>query len=273
MADDEETWRRRLDRERKAREAAEHLLEEKSFELYSANQELRALAAHLESEVDKRTADLRRALEERELLLKEVHHRVKNNLQIIASLLDMQADVHAASPVREILHDSTYRVRAMALIHEQLYGRDDLANIELGAYAESLARTLVGALEPRADLKFENEAITVPIGTALPCGLILNEVIANALKHGRSADGRCRLAIAVIQRDGEVHISVADDGPGLREAWGSGHTRSLGTRIVQALARQLRARIQTSTGPGFRFEMRLRVESGFEVESVRGTSP
>ena len=268
MVDDEEKWRRRLERERRAREAAEHLLEEKSFELYGANQELRVLATHLESEVDKRTADLRRALEERELLLKEVHHRVKNNLQIIASLLDMQADVHAASPVREILHDSTYRVRAMALIHEQLYGRDDLANIELGAYAESLARTLVGALEPRAELKFENEAITVPIGTALPCGLILNEVIANALKHGRSTDGRCRLAIAVLQRDGEVHLSVADDGPGLREAWGSSHARSLGTRIIQALARQLRARIQTHSGPGFRFEMRLRVENALDVESV-----
>ncbi len=268
MADDEDKWRRRLERERHAREAAERLLEEKSFELYGANQELRALASRLETEVDTRTADLRRALDERELLLKEVHHRVKNNLQIIASLLDMQADVHAASPVREILHDSTSRVRAMALIHQQLYAGDDLANIELGSYAESLARTLVGALEPRADLKFENERITVPIGTALPCGLILNEVIANALKHGRSTDGRCRLAISVRKRDGEVHLSVADDGPGLSEPWGSGHTRSLGTRIVQALARQLRARIQTSSGPGFHFDMRLRVENELDVESV-----
>jgi two-component sensor histidine kinase len=261
LTDDDEKWRRRLERERAARHTAEQLLEEKSLELYRANEELRALAAHLESEVDKRTAELRRALAERELLLKEVHHRVKNNLQIIASLLDMQSDVHAASPVRDVLLDSTFRVRAMALIHQQLYAGDDLARIELGAYAATLARTLVGALEPRADLKLTTEEITVPISVALPCGLILNEVIANALKHGRSDDGRCRIAISVRAQDDVMLVSVADDGPGLREPWGSGASRSLGTRIVNALARQLRARIDTSAGPGFRFELRVRTDS------------
>jgi len=268
VSDEDEKWQRRLERERSARQTAERLLEEKSLELYLANQELRTFAAHLESEVDDRTAQLRRALSERELLLKEVHHRVKNNLQIIASLLGMQTDVHSATPLREVLLDSIYRVRAMALIHEQLYSRDDLSSIELGAYTESLARTLVGALESRADLKLDTELITVPIGTALPCGLILNEVIANALKHGRSADGRCRLLITVLARDADLVVSVVDDGPGLREPWGKGANRSLGTRIIQALARQLRARIQTSQGPGFRFEMRLRVDTSTEIETV-----
>jgi two-component sensor histidine kinase len=258
VTDDEEKWRRRLERERSARHTAEHLLEEKSLELYRANEELRALAAHLESEVDKRTAELRRALDERELLLKEVHHRVKNNLQIIASLLDMQADMHAATAVRDVLLDSTYRVRAMALIHQQLYAGDDLARIEFGAYAASLARTLVGALEPRADLTITTEAITIPIGTALPCGLILNEVIANALKHGRSADGRCRIDVSVHTQGDDMLVSVVDDGPGLSAPWGAVASRSLGKRIVNALARQLRAHIDTSVGPGLRFALRLR---------------
>lgn len=255
----EERWRRRVERERAARVEAERLLELKSLELYRANTALRVQAARLEQEVDLRTEALQRALEERELLLKEVHHRVKNNLQIIASLLDMQADQHGASAVREVLRDSTFRVRTMALIHQQLYGRDDLASIELGAYVVSLARTLVGALERDAELQVDAEAFAVPIGVAMPCGLVLNELISNALKHGRSADGRCRLTIGLREEPDAWLVTVADDGPGLAEPWALAGRRSLGARIVQALAQQLRARVEVGEGPGFRFQMRIPV--------------
>lgn len=266
---DVQKWQRRLERERHARQAAEHLLEVKSLELFHTNQQLVELTLSLEQDIQARTAELVQALQERELLLKEIHHRVKNNLQVVASMLSMQADNHPEGD-NQVLLDSIHRVRAMALIHEQLYSGADLGKIDLGGYADALAQILLSAFDPAAFLTVDVQPVMVPIGMALPCGLILNEVVSNAFKHGRSTDGTCHVTITVGPSTHGFCIGVQDQGPGLQHPWHTLKTRTLGTRIVTALARQLRPDIDTHSESGFCFRLQCPFD---DVEEPRFDPP
>jgi len=125
-----------------------------------------------------------RTLAEREVLLREVHHRVKNNLQIVSSLLAMQGDRTESDEARAALEHSGTRVRSMALVHQLLYGGKNLAYVDLAEYARVLAHELRSALEPRAELDLELHPADVTIETAVPCALVLNELLTNAFKHG-----------------------------------------------------------------------------------------
>ncbi len=194
------------------------------------------------------------ALREKETLLQEVHHRVKNNLQVVSSLLSMQASTATTPESRAALDDSTHRVRTMALIHQQLYSGTDFASIELGEYARALAGELRGAFDPRSELRVEVDAFPVALAQALPCGLILNELITNAFKHGRGEDGVCRVTIEVRRGADRFVLRVSDGGRGFTEAWSTLRRRSLGAQIVESLVRQLRARLEVESTPaGARF--------------------
>jgi two-component sensor histidine kinase len=204
---------------------------------------------------------LSRALREKETLLQEVHHRVKNNLQVVSSLLSMQASLATTDASRAALEDSTHRIRTMALIHQQLYGGTDFSAIELGEYARSLAGELRGALDPRSELRLDVDAVHVALAQALPCGLILNELVTNAFKHGRSADGICRVTIALRSKDAGFVLEVADAGRGFAEDWSTLRRRSLGAQIVESLVRQLRARLEVASTPeGARFTVHCPLE-------------
>jgi two-component sensor histidine kinase/PAS domain-containing protein len=207
-------------------------------------------------------------LAEREVLLKEVHHRVKNNLQIIASLLAMQSD-RAPPEAQRALSESTYRIRSMALVHEMLYGGADLARVEIGAYVSQLAQELRSALCPTAELTLDTCPFEVAIDEAIPVGLLINELLTNAFKHGRSADGRCRVTVC-IQRPsaGRVCIAVSDAGPGLPTRT-SPRPSSLGMTIASALARQLDATLSISEPPGATFS--LVFDTSTSAESPRAT--
>jgi PAS domain S-box-containing protein len=196
-----------------------------------------------------------RALAEREVLLKEIHHRVKNNLQIVSSLLGMQSDRMTSDEARRGLDDSVFRVRSMALIHELLYGGRDLTHVDLGGYARSLSVELRGALAPGAQLSIEVSSAQVAVEQAIPCGLLLNELITNALKHGRSPDGVCRVSVEVRREPSTIRVVVSDEGPGLPEDFAQRRRASLGMKIVDALVKQLGARFTMSSGSGARFEL------------------
>jgi PAS domain S-box-containing protein len=204
--------------------------------------------------------EVRAALAEREVLLKEIHHRVKNNLQIVSSLLSMQSDREVSAEARAALGESVHRVRSMALIHQKLYGGQDLARIELGGYARTLASELCAALAPTAKLHVETEPTELDVEQAVPCGLILNELVVNALKHGRDASGAATVRIAIGHDGGKIRIAVSDEGPGMPAGFDVAQLRqttSLGMRLIAALVRQLGATLRLEPGPGARFVVHL----------------
>jgi hypothetical protein len=139
--------------------------------------------------------ELRAALREKDVLLQEIHHRVKNNLQVVASLLDMQAEAVADPRVRAAFEDSQARLHAMALIHEQLYQGASLAHLNAADYLRRLSTHLFETYSPpdgRITLELEVEEIALELNVAIPCGLMLNELLSNALKHAFPGGGRGR---------------------------------------------------------------------------------
>ena len=208
-----------------------------------------------------------RSLSEKETLLKEIHHRVKNNLQIISSLLALQADhMEAAEPARRLLEESVHRVRAMALIHHQLYGMESLDRIELGEYARTLAETLRGAFDSGARLSVvATTTVYVTVEIGVPVGLILNELLTNAFKYGSPTGepsvGRtgpdCDILVEVGVVGDTVKIAVVDSGPGLPLEINPGRASSLGLQLVRSLCRQLRGKLTVDSDRGARFELSM----------------
>jgi two-component sensor histidine kinase len=198
-------------------------------------------------------ARLARSLAEKEVLLKELHHRVKNNLQVIASLLRLQAKAATDETVTAVLRESQHRVEAIAIIHDQLYESADLRQVPLACQANLLMANLFSAFGvdparisgqvvvcPRPD----GAPLVLSVDQAIPAGLILNELISNALKHafpdGRSGLIRIEARIEAQSYGRRVDLAVIDDGVGLPEDLASRKNKSLGLQIVEILAHQLR---------------------------------
>jgi PAS domain S-box-containing protein len=202
---------------------------------------------------------LRASLQEKELLLREIHHRVKNNLQIVSSLLSLQAESVRSSDARESLLESQARVRAMALLHETLYQSDRLGDVDFAAYVESLwaylART-IGELRSTIRLEREIEASPPDMDTAVPCALIVTELLTNAAKHAFPDSREGRIVVRSRFEDGRFTLQVSDDGIGLTDENRQEAKRrgSIGMRVIEALAGQLDATYEWS-GPGTVFTM------------------
>ncbi len=216
-----------------------------------------SVKAALESLVAERTVQLTESLAHKETLLKEIHHRVKNNLQVISSLLSMQADGVADAATRALLEQSKRRVRSMALIHERLYASQTLARIDFAEYARALSAFLVRtySLNGAVSLTVDADTTTeLDIDTAVPCGLILNELVSNALEHAFK-DGRAgQLLVSVAPRpDGGVRLEVRDTGTGLPPGFDPATSASLGMSLVLSLVRQIKGRldIDRQGGTGF----------------------
>ena len=204
---------------------------------------------------------LHQALDEKELLLKEVHHRVKNNLQIISSLINMQRDIATSEEARVPLAESASRVRAMALIHEHLYSGSSMARVDFAVYAKDLTNHLQTLLSPSAELHVAGQSIELPIDMAVPCGLILNELVTNSLKYGVSARGHCRIQVAIQLDNNDLLLSVADQGPGLPKDFQAAAADSLGFQLVLSLVRQLRANFAHDNENGASFQLRAPIPS------------
>jgi PAS domain S-box-containing protein len=211
----------------------------------------------LNDELSRRSSALAVALEEKEVLLREIHHRVKNNLQLISSMLSMQARQVAQDVVRDALVECQDRVQTIALIHERLYQSSDFAHVPFRAYAESLLAYIFNSARVgnhRLALKVEIDDIQLPLDRAIPCGLILNELTTNALKHAFPAGRSGEISIALKQLgDRRLSLVVRDDGIGLAPTIDPQKTTSLGLQLVATLADQLEAdlRIERDRGSAF----------------------
>ncbi len=203
---------------------------------------------------------IKAALAEKEVMLREIHHRVKNNMQIISSLVSLQADTLADEGMREVFGDVRDRVRAMALVHEKLYQTGDLAHLNFADYASSLLQYLWrshGALAEKVRLNLEVAPVTMPIEAAVPCGLILNELAGNALKHAfpGNSGGEVTVGLKLDPATETVCLRVSDNGDGLPAGFDWRQSRSLGLRLVQMLAGQLRGTVETGSGQGAEFRV------------------
>lgn len=189
---------------------------------------------------------LQAAIEQKDLLLKEVYHRVKNNLQVVTSLLNLQARGVTDAQVRRLLQDSADRVQSMALVHEQLYSAPDLARIDLAQYLERLGAYLMSVHRPtslRVPVRVHADSgLALDLERTVPCGLIINELVANAYKHAYvdgARDGRILVEARARTDDGKLVLAVADDGRGLPFEFDPARATSLGLRLVMTLAAQL----------------------------------
>lgn len=220
----------------------------------------------LEEEITRRREmedQIRAALNEKTLLLREVHHRVKNNLQIIISLSNLQLRQIEDPKMRQVMAETQNRVRAMALVHEKLYKSETLSDIDLAEYVRFLTSQLFAYYETdsrKVTLKTEIGKITLPINTAIPLGLIINELVSNALKHA-FPDGRAgSLFILARREDKTINLVVEDTGIGIPADLEWRNTQSLGLKLVISLVNQLDGTIDLDRTRGTAFTMVLKVK-------------
>jgi two-component sensor histidine kinase len=209
----------------------------------------------LEEHVRERTAELVNALREKDVLLREIHHRVKNNLQIISSLLGLQSHRIREQELLDALMDSQGRIRSMALVHEQLYETQDLARIEFAGYARVLARSLVQSYANSSgsvNVQVLGESVYLEIQTAIPCGLILNELVSNCLKHAFPPGSQGEVIVEISQTsESEYTLVVSDNGKGIPLSLDFNNSTTLGLRLVKNLVEsQLRGRLEVRRNKG-----------------------
>lgn len=190
------------------------------------------------------TAELRASEERKEALLREVHHRVKNNLAVICSLLHLQSTHTNDAKTTETFCDMETRIHSMALVHESLYSSENLARVDFAEYAKSLAEDVLASYEkPSTPVRLQTdlEPVKMNADLALPCGLILNELISNACKHGfpEGVSGKIHLSLRRADAAGKYTLSVQDDGIGIDPDIDVNTSKSLGLRLVRLLTQQI----------------------------------
>lgn len=245
-----------------AKQGLEATVAERTRELQQLNEAMRADIAERQQVEEA----LKAALHEKELLLKEMYHRIKNTLQVISSLLSLQAGSIEDPQVRKIFQDSQTRIYSMALIHEILQRSRDLARIDLADYLQSLVAELCrsyGTEAQRITIQTQFEEVWVSTDTAIPCGLILNELLSNAFKYAFPEDRQGDIRMALRADPGqEVTLMVRDTGVGLPDGLDFRDTDSLGLQLVCLLAEQLGGTIALERSGGTAFTVTFPLQSG-----------
>jgi PAS domain S-box-containing protein len=220
----------------------------------------------LERRVQERTAELAQAnsaledaLGRTQVLLRELHHRVKNNLQVIASLLNLQSASLHDPHIQKIVQDCQERIRAMALVHELLYRGRDLGRIDLAHYLEALAKQLFGSycIDPeRVHLSIQADEVSLDVNTAIPCGLLCHELLSNCLKHAFPAQQSGEVTVTVRSiLNGQLTVTVHDTGIGFPEVVDLHETKSLGLQVACLLAKQLQGNLTLARDRGTCFTL------------------
>lgn len=228
---------------------------------------IRDLTERLRLEAEKREARraieiadaLRANLRERETLLQEVHHRVKNNLQVISSLISIQRRSVVDPEARAALTECQTRVQAIGLVHEQLYRFTDYARVPFSDYVRTLVATVTQAIgASTVEVSLDIAVAQLPVDKAIPCGLIINELLTNAFKHAFPDGRRGHVSVALHRlADGPLELTIADDGVGLPAG---PSTTSLGMHLVETLVAQLGGSLSSTSEAGARHVVRFAVE-------------
>jgi two-component sensor histidine kinase len=227
----------------------------------------------LEQTVDSRTSELKKAkdhaeqlVDEKEMLIKEIHHRVKNNLEVISSLLELQSQGIHDDFAKAAVIEGQSRVQSIALIHHTLYRTDDVSSVEFKSFAGNLYKQVSGVFhKPGTEIDFAIDAseTQIPIDTAVPIGLILNELLTNTFKYAVSSKkvNHIRLQLMPQATDGFGKIIYSDDGPGLPPGFNIQKSTSLGMKVIGLLTRQLGGRLHYYNDNGSIFEIPFRVRT------------
>ncbi len=199
-------------------------------------------------------------MKEKELLLKEIHHRVKNNLQVVSSLLKLQSGYVKDESSLDLLIDSQNRIRSMALVHQKLYQSKDFSEIDFSEYLKQLTEHLLHVFKSRqGDIKIAVEAanVNLSIDLAIPCGLILNELISNSLKYAFPPGNKGIITIKFKYQESGYEIIVSDNGIGFPEDINYRDTKSLGLQLVNTLVGQIEGTITMKVSSGTEFTIQF----------------
>jgi len=235
--------------------------------LYFSNQLAVAIhQAQLQEQIKKHAKSLQNSLSEKEILLKEIHHRVKNNLQVISSLLYLNSRRIKDDDTLNMFKDSQNRVKSIALVHERLYQSKDLASINFKEYANRLITDLTnsyGVNHKEIKINIDIQNISISIDNAVPCGLIINELISNSLKYAfpRNVENKteCKIDITAIRNENnEVILSVKDNGKGFSLKSGDKKESSLGLQLVETLVKQLDGTMELDVSSGAAFLIKFK---------------
>lgn len=212
------------------------------------------------------------SLREKEILLKEIHHRVKNNMQIISSLLNLQADYVVDNQAKDLFIESRNRIASMALVHEELYRSKDMSRVELRDYVEKLLPRLLYSYGGEKEIQqmIDVDEARVTIRQAIPLGLIINELVTNSLKHAFTDRDHGVIGVSIRQSDGRAHVRVHDDGVGLPPILDIEKTQTLGMQLVTGLISQLygELRVEREGGTAFCIDFPLQLEVGIDEVGV-----
>ena len=228
---------------KKLNEELENIVEKRTIELININRQLK------QENIERQQVEtqVRKALKEKEILLKEIHHRVKNNLLVVSSLLAFQTEFIKDEAIIKMFDNSQNRIHSMALIHEHLYRSHNLKSIDFSQYIKSLIDQLSATYNiSQAPLEFSifTQPVLVNIETAHPCGLIVNELIANALEHGFPNNRKGKIFVSLQkQKDCSIVLKIKDNGVGFPTNLDFHHTESLGLQLVSTLIEQLEGEI------------------------------
>lgn len=223
------------------------------------------ISTQVASAIERKRAEetIHMALEEKEVLVREVHHRVKNNLQVILGLLSLQSDAIDDPRVNEVIQDIRSRISSMALVHQELYQSDDLARVNTSEYFQMLADNLMQVFnKPEVNIVIDASQVLMTVDKAIPCGLILNELMSNAMKYAfpENRPGQVQVYMGEEQTAEEVKeilLRVRDDGIGLPEEVNVNNPESFGLQIVNILVKQLKGRLTARNDQGSVFEIRF----------------
>ncbi len=213
-----------------------------------------------EQELRQAHEQLKVMVQERDLLIQEIHHRVKNNLQIITSLIDLQLNAKQEQQPSEILEDLKNRIQLMAILHDKLYHQSSLQNVNLGEYIKSIIDNLTRSYNinlGKIQIDISTVEIIVPFQKAIPFGLLVNEITSNALKHAFPQGSSGKINVHVTSDQNHIYITIADNGIGLPDAFDIKHIQTLGLQLVEMLVMQLKGTIHISSSKGTKINLQF----------------
>jgi PAS domain S-box-containing protein len=238
-----------LDKLEQTKSQLEEMVRERTKELSVANEELKREIAQRKLAQEQ----INESLKEKIVLLREIHHRVKNNLQIVSSLLNLQAGYISDKKILEVFKESQTRIRSMALIHEKLYQSRDLDKINFSDYIQSLIKDLFRSYRSQANkinIKSETGEIFLEIDQAILCGLIVNELVSNAIKYAFKGREEGEIIVKLFEVDGEYKIIVSDNGVGFPKDIDIHNTDTLGLQLVTSLTSQMAGNLEIASEVG-----------------------
>ena len=219
-----------------------------------------SMVSHDISEKKLASIDIIESLKEKEILLKEIHHRVKNNLQVISSILNLQSSFVEDEKTLEILQESRNRIRSMAIIHENLYRTEDFSSIKFGEYLQNLVSNLVVSYRIIENIELEMDVSNVDLilDQAIPCGLLVNELITNSLKYAWNNNEKGKICIKLTELDKMVYLEISDDGVGLPKEFKDMNSDTLGLQLVLTLTDQLDGELNVDINNGTKYLLKFK---------------